>query len=85
MAVHPFPLELFLRALMHLNRLKSTVVDLKKTENNQMAVFALSSLMDEAGLDFTLFQKALQSAKEQVRNSGERLLHHCTVSMLTGC
>ncbi|KAG9097452.1 hypothetical protein FRC06_007545 [Ceratobasidium sp. 370] len=71
MAVHPFPLELFVRALGHLNRLKSTVADLKKTENNQMAVFTLSSLMEEAGLDLASFQKALQSAKELVRNSGE--------------
>ncbi|KAG9123456.1 hypothetical protein FRC07_014914 [Ceratobasidium sp. 392] len=71
MAVHPFPLELFLRALGHLNRLKGTVADLKKTENNQMAVFALSSLIEEAGLDLLAFQKALQSAKEIVRNSGQ--------------
>lgn len=72
-AVHPFPLELFLRALVHLNRLKAAAVALKKTENNQMAVFSLNNLMDEAGLDFVMFANALQSAKELVRNSGKSL------------
>ncbi|QRV87356.1 hypothetical protein RhiJN_15374 [Ceratobasidium sp. AG-Ba] len=69
MAVHPFPLELLFRGLVHLNRLKAAAAELKKTENNQMAIFSLNSLIEEAGLDLPVFQKALQSAKEQVRNA----------------
>lgn len=86
MAVHPFPLELFHRGLVHLNRLRTTTANLKKTENNQIAVFALSNLMDDAGLDFGLFTTALQTAKELVRNSGipvPDLKEHCRQSLFS--
>lgn len=82
MAVHPFPLNLFLQGLQHLNRLKTATANLKKTENNQIAVFALSNLMDDAGLDFALFTTALQTAKDLVRNSGENgFILFCTPRM----
>ncbi|KAG8701809.1 hypothetical protein FRC09_005117 [Ceratobasidium sp. 395] len=83
MAVHPFSLDLLIRALVHLNRLKSTVADLTKTENNQMAIFALSGLIEEAGLDLASFQKALQNAKEIVRTSDiPRLKEQCRESLI---
>lgn len=84
LAVDPFPLELFLRALVHLNRLKAAAAALKKTENNQMAVFSLNNLMDEAGLDFVMFANALQSAKDLVRNSDiPNFKEHCRYSLLS--
>ncbi|CAE6470686.1 unnamed protein product [Rhizoctonia solani] len=71
MAIHPLPLELFNRAVSHLNRLKTATANLKKTENNQIAIFSLSALMDDAGVDFAAFATALQAAKELVRNPGK--------------
>ncbi|KAG8733905.1 hypothetical protein FRC11_000459 [Ceratobasidium sp. 423] len=71
MAIHPLPLELFNRAVAHLNRLKAAAANLKKTENNQIAVFSLSTLVDDAGVDFTVFATALQTARELVRNPGK--------------
>ncbi|CAE6525087.1 unnamed protein product [Rhizoctonia solani] len=68
MAIHPLPLELFNRAVAHLNRLKTATANLKKTENNQIAMFSLSTLVDDAGVDFVAFAAALQTAKEMVRN-----------------
>ncbi|KAH7343686.1 hypothetical protein B0J17DRAFT_643486 [Rhizoctonia solani] len=68
MAIHPLPLELINRAVAHLNRLKAATAILKKTENNQIAVFSLSTLVDDAGVDFAAFATALQAAKELVRN-----------------
>ncbi|KAG9075239.1 hypothetical protein FS749_013112 [Ceratobasidium sp. UAMH 11750] len=47
-----------------------------------MAVFTLSGLMEEAGLDLVSFQKALQSAKELVRNCDiPNLKEHCRQSL----
>ncbi|CAE7068875.1 unnamed protein product [Rhizoctonia solani] len=68
MAIHPLPLELFNRAVAHLNRLKTAITSLKKTENNQIAILSLSTLVDDAGVDFVAFAAALQTAKELVRN-----------------
>ncbi|KAF8759783.1 pseudouridylate synthase 4 [Rhizoctonia solani] len=71
MAIHPLPLELFNRAVGHLNRLKAATNNIRKTENNQIAMFSLSSLVDDAGVDFAAFATALQTAKELVRNPGK--------------
>ncbi|CUA70097.1 Histone transcription regulator 3 homolog [Aspergillus oryzae RIB40] [Rhizoctonia solani] len=72
MAIHPLPLELFNRAVAHLNRLKAATDNIKKTENNQIAIFSLSALVDDAGINFVTFAAALQTAKELVRNPGKR-------------
>lgn len=83
MAVHPFPLELFIQGVKHLNRIKAAAPNLKKTENNQLAVFALNNLMEDAGMDLSAFLAALYSAKESVRVSSE-FLHPKNVNLTVG-
>ncbi|KAJ1308761.1 hypothetical protein OPQ81_004451 [Rhizoctonia solani] len=68
MAIHPLPLELLNRAVVHLNRLKGATANLKKTENNQLAIFSLGSLLEDTGIDFAVFTTVLQTAKDLVRN-----------------